>query len=180
MKKSVLVTAVAGSGKTTACKALSDLGYNSYDIESIPGLFSLIDEETGEPMIKHDGSNPELVIKGDWNCDKDKMQKLIDDETADITFYCGAASNIKDIRSLFDAVVILRVSDKTTVERLSSRPDGQFGHTSEIREWVLSWKHEIEEEWINAGGITVSAEEIPAEVARAIVDAVSTASFSRH
>jgi hypothetical protein len=169
MGKSILVTAVAGSGKTTVCKVLCDLGYNAYDIESIPGLFSLIDKKSGKPMIKQHNVNLDSIEQGNnWNCDKTKMQMIIDKENADVTYYCGGASNIKRIRSLFDVVIVLRVSDKTTLTRLGSRTPGQFGSTSKVRKWVLSWKQEIEEEWLSAGGIEVDAEENPIEVAQAV------------
>ncbi|MGZ6005629.1 MAG: hypothetical protein ACXWLH_05815 [Candidatus Saccharimonadales bacterium] len=172
MKKSVLVTAVAGSGKSTVCKELSKLDYTAYDIEDIPGLFSLINEKTGEPMIKHNNGNLELVKQGDWVCDKTMLQDLIDKESSDLTFYCGAASNVNEIRELFDVVIVLKVSDKTTLARLGTRIPGQFGHTQEVRDWVLSWKKEIEEEWLEAGGIEIGAEDAPEIVARKIIAAV--------
>jgi dephospho-CoA kinase len=172
MKKSVLVTAVSGSGKSTVCKELAKLGYTTYDIEDTPGLFSLLDEKTRKPMIKHNNGDLELVKQGDWVCDKDKLQELINSESADLTFYCGAAGNIQEIRGLFDVVIVLQVSDKTTLKRLGTRIPGEFGHTAEVRDWVLSWKHDVEKEWLEAGGIPVSAEDSPEEVARRIIQAI--------
>lgn len=173
MKKSILVTAVAGSGKSTVCKALNDAGFNALDIEDIPGLFSLLDEDTGKPMPSHDGSDVNLVKRGDWVCDKAKLKEIIDKETATLTFYCGASSNYSEIWNLFDQVIFLKVSDKTTLERLSTRKLGEFGNSQGVREWVLSWKKWLEDEWLDAGAIAVSGEESPKEVANVIIAASS-------
>lgn len=83
-------------------------------------------------------------------------------------------SNTEDIWELFDRVVILAVSDTSTLKRLSTRNTNEFGSTQANREWILSWKHEIERRWSTMGGIHVSAENAPEEVARLVVIAVST------
>jgi broad-specificity NMP kinase len=117
-KKSIFITAVAGTGKSTLCKELNRLGYKSYDIESIPDLFTLYDHKTGGLMPNHDNSDLELVKRGNWHCDKEKLRKIIKDETAPLTFYCGAATNAKEIADLFDKIIVLSVSDSTTLKRL--------------------------------------------------------------
>lgn len=48
MRKSVLITAVSGTGKSTVCKALHVMGHDSIDIESVKGLYELVSEKTGE------------------------------------------------------------------------------------------------------------------------------------
>lgn len=170
MKRAIFVTAVTGSGKSTVCKALQTLGYEAVDIEDIPGLFSLVHEKTGEPM-QHDNSKLELVEQGDWNCDRNKLEQLIARQTEDTVFYCGAASNYEDIWNLFDQVIILRVSDKTTIERLSSRKLGEFGNSDEVRQWVLTWKPGLEAKWLEMGATAVGAEQHPEEVAANLVEA---------
>lgn len=62
MKTSVLVTAVAGSGKSTTCAALHRLGYNAFDIETLNGLYELIDEKTGRILTgNHDQTKWALI-----------------------------------------------------------------------------------------------------------------------
>lgn len=173
MKESVLITAVTGSGKSTVCKVLKAMGYNSVDIEDVPGLFSLVDEKTGLPMPKHDNSDVNLVKRGDWICDKKKLKELVSREKSGRTFYCGAATNYEEIWDVFDRVIILTVSNKTTLERLKTRKLGEFGNSQEVRDWVLTWKQWLESEWIEAGAQSVSAEESPSEVAKKIIAAVA-------
>lgn len=172
MKRSIFITAVSGSGKTTTCKALNELGYHAYDIEDIPGLFEWRDDKTGEPAGDYRDS-VKFAKEASWICDRGKLKKIIDNEKSDLTFYCGAGSNIDEIWDLFDRVVVLRVSDKTTVERLSSRGPDEYGHTPEVREYVLSWKDKVEKDWLQKGGISINAEESPKHVAQLVVLAAS-------
>lgn len=168
MKTSVLVTAVAGSGKSTTCKALQSLGYDAYDIESIPGLYELVDEKTGQVIA---GTMEQISEGVDWRCNKSKLQDHIRTETTGLVFYCGGMSNTEEVWNAFDRVIVLTVSDDTTVKRLSTRKAGEFGSSLENRDWVLSWKHSFEQRLFNMGGIPVSAEDNPEEVAKQVVRA---------
>jgi broad-specificity NMP kinase len=170
MKTSVLVTAVAGTGKSTTCKALGKLGYDSRDIESIEGLYELVDGETGKVIP---GNLDQIQDGIEWNCNKTKIEELVASQTTELTFYCGGMANTEDVWDVFDLVVILTVSDETTVQRLSTRTTGEFGSTKENRDWVLSWKHEVEQRWLNMGGIEVNAEASSEKVAQAIVDSIA-------
>lgn len=172
MKRAIFITAVAGSGKSTVCRALQAGGYAAVDIEDVPGLFTLVHEKTGEPMPKHDQTKVDLVKQGDWNCDKQKLKQLIAKQTRNTVFYCGAASNYKEIWDCFDQVLFLQVSDGTTLKRLSTRKLGEFGNSDEVRQWVLTWKSWLENEWLNAGATPVSAEKSPDSVARKAVGTV--------
>jgi phosphoribosylanthranilate isomerase len=72
--------------------------------------------------------------------------------------------------AIFDYTVVLQVSDETTRARLSNRQVGEFGSTQAVRDWVISWKHRVESDWLVAGGISIDAEPEPSVVAQSIVD----------
>ncbi|HMI09108.1 MAG TPA: AAA family ATPase [Candidatus Saccharimonadales bacterium] len=144
MKKSVLITAVSGSGKSTVCKALVDLGYEAYDIESIPGLFTLVDEETGKPIPGKDIGDLARNTDGEWVCDLEKLKSIIAKQQSEIAFYCGGTSRTEEMMAIFDHTAVLQVSDETTLARLSTRQAHEFGGTDDVRNWVLSWKHRVE------------------------------------
>ncbi|HSX06645.1 MAG TPA: AAA family ATPase [Candidatus Saccharimonadia bacterium] len=169
MKKAVFVTAVSGSGKTTVCKALAELGYEAYDIESIPGLFSLVDEDTGQIISKEIGDLKE-GLNADWVCDIQKLKTIIINQKAEIAFYCGGTSRTEELMVAFDCTIVLQVSDETTRARLATRGAGEFGSTETVRDWVISWKHRVESDWLSAGGISVNAEPEPSAVAQNIID----------
>lgn len=48
MKNKILITGIAGSGKSTVNKILGGFGYESYDIEDIDGMFEMYRKDTGE------------------------------------------------------------------------------------------------------------------------------------
>jgi len=169
MRKSVLITAVSGTGKSTVCKALHAMGYDAVDIESVNGLYKLVNEKTGEVIP----GNLEQISEGvDWNCNKPRLEKLIASETSELTFYCGGMSNTFDVWDVFDLVIMLTISDEATIKRLSARQSGEFGSTKVNRDWVLSWKHSFEKRLLDAGAVTVNAEGTPHEIAEIILDIV--------
>lgn len=46
MSKSILITGISGTGKTTIVEELKKKGYNSYSIEDVHGLFDMYHKET--------------------------------------------------------------------------------------------------------------------------------------
>jgi dephospho-CoA kinase len=170
MKKSIFITAVTGTGKSTVCKALCAQGYDSVDLESVDGLYELVDEKTGQALP---GDLDQISEGVDWNCNKAKLKILIQSQKSQLAFYCGGMSNTDDVWELFDVVVMLTVSDETTVKRLSTRQTGEFGSTQANRDWVLSWKHSLEDRWMEKGCIKIDAEADPDKVAAVVVDAVA-------
>jgi len=170
MNKSILVTGVAGSGKSAVCDKLSQLGYKSYGIEDIDGLFTMVDKKTGEIINNHDNNNLESVKNYDWVCDKNKLQQLISKNTRGVVFYCGTASNLDDLFFLFDKIFLLRADQEVLRERLSSRLSGGFGHTPEVQEWVLSWKKWWEDHVYEKGAIVINANRNLQEIAIDIIE----------
>jgi len=170
MKKTVFITAVSGSGKSTVCKALRELGYEAYDIESIPGLYTLVDEKTGKQIPGKNIGDLARNTDGEWVCDLEKLKSIIAGQQSEIAFYCGGTSRTEEMMAEFDHTVILRVSDETTLTRLSTRSADEFGGTEDVRKWVLSWKHRVETDWLAAGGISIDAEPEPIVVAQSVVE----------
>lgn len=169
MKKSVLITAVSGTGKSTVCKALHTMGYDAIDIESVDGLYELVNEKTGEVIP----GNLEQISEGvDWNCNKLRLEKLIASQTSELTFYCGGMSNTFEVWDVFDLVIMLTISDEATIKRLSTRQSGEFGSTAVNKDWVLSWKHSFEKRLLDAGAAPVNAEGAPQEVTKLILGVV--------
>lgn len=171
MKRSILITAVSGTGKSTVCKALQVMGYDAIDIESIDGLYELVNEKTGEVVP----GNLEQISEGvDWNCNKPRLEKLVESQISELTFYCGGMSNTFDVFDVFDVVIMLTISDEATIKRLSTRQTGEFGSTKVNRDWVLSWKHSFEKRLLDAGAVPVNAEGVSQEVARLILGVVDS------
>jgi len=57
MNKSILITGISGSGKSTVCDELNKHGYKAFGIEDIKGLFKMVDKKTGKPIKNFDSDN---------------------------------------------------------------------------------------------------------------------------
>lgn len=154
MKQSILITGIAGSGKSTVCAQLQKLGYEAHDIEGISGLFKMINKKTGKISQNHDNDDLGSVMQGDWICNIEKLKFLISSQRQNIAFYCGVASNIGELISLFDMVIMLSIPPDVIRQRLSQRRAGEFGNTTEAQNWILSWKDWWEDS-VNEQGVLV-------------------------
>jgi len=157
MNKSILITGVAGSGKSSVCRELNNLGYKAYDIEGIDGLFAMVDKKTGIVAKNYDNDNLESVKQHDWICDKKKLQQLIENNTNGIVFCCGIASNLDNLLHLFDIIFLLKVSSKIIRKRLNTRKSKEYGNTTEVQEQIISWKDWWETHIIEKGAISINA-----------------------
>jgi dephospho-CoA kinase len=176
MNKSILIIGVAGSGKSSLCNELRNRGYKAYDIESIHGLFNMINKSTGKitDLKDYDKHNLECIKQHDWICNKKKLQKLISENAKknvlnNVVFYCGTASNTDDLLTLFDEIILLKASPKITCKRLSIRTSNDFGRTEEVQNWVFEWKEWWENHMVEKGAIIINANRNLKEVANDIV-----------
>jgi len=170
MDKAILITGVAGSGKSTLCDELNKLGYKTFGIEDIEGLFQMIDKKTGKALKAWDNDNLELVKDLGWVCNKKKLQRLMLKNSKGIVFYCGIASNLDDLLPLFDRVFLLKASQKLIRERLTTRTNNDYGRTPEIQKWIFGWKKQWENRMIDKGAIVINAGLPLGEKAKIIIE----------
>lgn len=170
MDKSILITGVSGSGKSFVCKELIKRGYKAYDIEDMDDFFNMTDKKTGKVADHYNKKDLEWVKQHDWICDKNKLQELMCNNKKGIVFYCGTASNTDELLPLFDVVFLLKASPETIRKRLSTRKTNDFGKTSEVQEWVLSWKNWWEDHMCEKGAIIIDANQDIQKITTNIVE----------
>ncbi len=173
MTKAVLITGLAGAGKSTLSKQLRDMGYSSYDIETLPGLFKTIYKDTKEPFPDYDDQNPEHVKKAGWVCDEDRLREIIASEHEPLSFYCGMSSNIQDLLGCFSVVFVLSASPGVTRERLTNRTSHNYGKTKDVQDWLLSWKSDWEKYMQDRGAVIINSDQNVGEIAKEVVSMVS-------
>lgn len=169
MNKPILITGVAGSGKSAVSDKLRTIGYKAFDIENIDGLFTMINKTTGQPFADYDNDDFDKVKQGEWICDLEKLKKIIQQNSDDLVFYCGTASNLDELMPLFDKTFLLQIDHQTTRHRLTDRTSNDFGRTAEVQDWILEWKDWWEEQMIAKGAIVIDASRPLVQVVRDIV-----------
>lgn len=170
LKKSILITGISGSGKSTVSKKINALGYKAYNMDSEPGLFAMIDKQTKKPVVNHDNDNLEKVMGMEWICDKNKLNLIIENEPSLLAFYCGDASNLKDLLSLFNGVILLKPGEAAARERLSTRTNNSFGRTKAVQDWIMSFKNLYENEIEQRGAIIIDADKNIDDVAKEAIE----------
>lgn len=170
MNKSILITGVAGSGKTTLSSELQKLGYKSYDMEDIDGLFRMFNKKTGRVVKDWTNNNLKVTKQHRWTCNKNKLKQIIKDNSRGIVFYCGTGSNLDDLIPLFDKIFLLKASPKVLRERLTKRTTNSFGHTSEVQKWIFGWKDNWESHMIGKKAIVINADQKLRKIATDIIN----------
>lgn len=169
MKQSILITGVAGSGKSAVCDELNKLGNKAFGIEDIDGLFTMINKKTGKPFKGYDNDNLEHVKQGRWVCNKKKLQHLIRQNSKGIVFYCGIASNLDELLPLFNKTFLLKTNKKVLRERLTTRTSNDFARTPETQKQLFSWKDWWEDHMREKGAVVINANRSLKEIAKDII-----------
>jgi len=167
MHKSILITGLTGSGKSTVCRKLKKIGYKAYNVEEMSGLFKMTDKGTGKRVIDSDHDNLEAVKRHNWNCDKDKLRWLLRNNLKGIVFYCGTGSNIDDLPSLFDKTFLLKANEKTLSKRLNAR--NRYGRTPEVQRWIFQGKKSYEDRLCKKGATVINANRTVSKIAADII-----------
>jgi hypothetical protein len=173
MNKSVLITGVAGSGKSFICSELSKLGYLSFDIEELDGLFSYVNKKTKKPANDVGNQDLETIKQHDWLCDKKKLEKLIKANSkskvlGNVVFYCGAGANTVELIAIFDKGILLVASEPVARRRLAIRTNKDFGKKKDVRDWVMSWKRWWEDQYVGKGAVVIDAD----QPAKKVIDSI--------
>lgn len=168
MKKSIFITGVSGSGKSFLSRELKNLGYETYDMDSIEDLCVMVDKKTGLPTPYDNGNDLEKIEKMRWLYKKDELQNLIANQSNEIAFYCGNPNNLEKILPVFSKIVLLIASPDIIRQRLATRTDNGFGKSVEVQDYILNGKEKLEKGLIEKGALVVDAnqtlDQIVAEV----------------
>jgi shikimate kinase len=121
----VLVTGMSGTGKSSALRELSKLGFEVVDTD-LPGWSEWSDTEGGYVWCE------------------DRVAELLARETGPSLFVSGTVSNQGRFYDRFDVVALLSAPAHVLLERIANRTTNHYGKTREERELILRELDEVE------------------------------------
>jgi thymidylate kinase len=117
--RNYLIDGVSGAGKTAVATELQRRGYHT--IHGDRELVYRGDRETGLPVAP-ETETPSAAWRSEHHIwDVKKVQALIANQHAAVTFFCGNAKNSARFIDLFDGVFILDVDLDTMIRRIDER-----------------------------------------------------------
>jgi dephospho-CoA kinase len=134
--KRVLLTGMAGTGKSTLTHELAARGYRAVDTDS--------DEWCEWVTILPDAVRPGVTAGPDWVWREERMQRLLATEDGTVLFVSGCKSNQGKFRAQFDHVILLSAPRAVLLERLATRTTNSYGKRPEERARVLEHLQTVE------------------------------------
>jgi dephospho-CoA kinase len=126
--KSVLITGMSGTGKSTVIQELASRGYPAHDLDT-PDWSEWVDAAPSDGLTPAQGK--------DWVWRESRVRKLLSGSQEATLFISGCAENMSRLFPLIDCIILLSAPVETIVERLEARaPDG-YGHVAEQRRKVV-------------------------------------------
>ena len=123
----VLVTGLAGTGKSSALAELARLGYRVVDT----------DEQGWREYRRYVQPFDELH-RGEYLWVEERMAQLLDSDDARSLFVAGVARNQSTFYARFDAVVLLSAPANAILDRVARRATNEYGKSSLERAEILA------------------------------------------
>jgi broad-specificity NMP kinase len=120
-----LITGVAGTGKSTLAKELSQRGYAAYDTEE--GFSYYIDKRTGERCAYPKQPSPEWYENHERVFDEKVLMNLMKKHSGEPLFIASITANQAKYYPQFDKIFLLTAPDDVITYRLGTRTNNYFG-----------------------------------------------------
>jgi len=165
----VFITGVAGTGKSTIAKALTERGITTVDFSDYPALRYWRNKITKKKSDYSPNNDMSWFDDHECVCDLDELKKLfVQHENLVIT---GVATGTEAL-GFFDKIILLQSSPETIRQRMETR-NRVFGKKKEEQDSVIAWRDEFDPMILSHEAIPISTEGALEEVVEKILTEIS-------
>ncbi|MCC5809414.1 MAG: hypothetical protein JJU06_03490 [Ectothiorhodospiraceae bacterium] len=162
------VFGVNGSGKSTVCNRLKNLGYNA--VETDREIAGWVHTESGAHILTQSKPLPPGFRDSHrWCWIREKFEEVISKEECRPVFFCGSASNAWDYSDFFDIKFGLYVDEVTLVQRLQQREPSKWKNESDLLSKVLERRKKFVDTNSRRDVVLVDASGYPSEIVENIL-----------
>ncbi|MFA7191766.1 MAG: AAA family ATPase [Candidatus Paceibacterota bacterium] len=151
--KKYYITGMAGSGKSTIARMLTQNNIRAIDIDD-HDLSRWVNKETGEVVQRQPGADKYFFKNNASALDIERLFKMIEEMEGPV-FVVGLADNQKDFINKFDKVFLLRCHPSALIQRINSRNDNSFGKDEEARNMIIRGNEKFENKMMDLGAIPI-------------------------
>ncbi len=171
----IYITGPAGSGKSALTKLLNSRGLNVYDEDS-PGVGSAHNLQTGQPVTIPgvDERGTDWFSRHEWRLLDSAKSKLMSMATSQTVILFGNSIKPEEQAELFDAVIYLRIDEKTLRGRILKRTDNDYGKSEDEMRRVLDRKQALDDQYSKSTVTIIDATKPLETVASAIEQAIGS------
>ena len=154
----ILLTGIAGTGKSTIINALNERGITAIDLHELPDLFSWKNIKTGEPVEYSPVQSKEWFEENGRFCDTEKLKEILN-QYDDVIVAGTTSEDQKGFISYFDKVILLQCDADTIIHRMKTRNNKSgYGKTKAEQEDNIKWQNEFDSLMISLGATPIKTD----------------------
>jgi len=170
----VLITGIAGSGKSTIIAELHKRGHATLDLDDC-GAGIWVNKKTAERAEHHEGLGKEWIEAHRWQADIPKLLALLNSFGKGGDIFVGgkvAKVQMKEINEIFDVIYLLTPDNFRVDERLRTRTTNKvnFAKGDGERKAIIEGRYQFEEICLAFGAIPVKNHGTVDEVVKRILN----------
>lgn len=151
----ILITGVAGSGKSSVANELKKRGLAAYDADA--GFSYYADKKTGEKAVRPLNPTLEWYDQHERVFAENVLNNLFKKHTGETLFICSITANQSKFYPQFEHIFLLSAPSEIIIERLQNRTNNHFGkHPLELKR-VIDRCEEFNNQLLNAGAIEIDS-----------------------